>query len=493
MPVFSLEDLRSEVGGILDGKVLRNMGHSPYDTAWVARVAAAGAREPLFPEALAWVRRSQCEDGGWAPEVEYVSARILATLSCILAVVEFDGGPEARRMAEAGAHFVLRNWPRLETTDLLTNGFEVIACALIEEACAAGLPLADLRPHAAELRRTKLSRLPPSMLYSPERAMGYTFEFLYDDLDAERARDLQLSDGSIGASVASTAYYARRTGDVRARDYLRQVVEDQGIHNIPFGWPAVLFTLIWALRSLHMAGLMTREMVLPHLEFIDRRRTKYGLCWAPELQYGDSDDTAEGFALLYDFGFPVDWRTLQAYEADDCFKSVLGENSVGVSTNANILASIRGRNYPGFERAERKISELLISTQDEGGYWMDKWHASPYYGTSCAVRALGEAYRDKVGRGVKWILETQRPDGSWGAYRRGTPEETAYALQTLALWRDRGNEVETSSVSRALGYLASDAARTGSLPLWTGKCLYDPEAIVRATVLSARALWRDVG
>lgn len=53
---------------------------------------------------------------------------------------------------------------------------------------------------------------------------------------------------------------------------------------------------------------------------------------------------------------------------------------------------------------------------------------------------------------VQWVIQTQRDDGSWGYYDKGTAEETAYCLQALILYRKRVGPVPGSILDKAYHY-----------------------------------------
>jgi hypothetical protein len=91
------------------------------------------------------------------------------------------------------------------------------------------------------------------------------------------------------------------------------------------------------------------------------------------------------------------------------------------------------------------------------------------------------------------VLQTQRPDGSWGLWG-GTAEETAYALRTLlAVPGATGDSAAspthvTRALARGYGYLLQTTREQEDPPLWHDKDLYRPTAVVRAAVLGALRL-----
>jgi squalene cyclase len=184
----------------------------------------------------------------------------------------------------------------------------------------------------------------------------------------------------------------------------------------------------------------------------------------------------------------VDPSCLLAFEDESAFRTYhTVERNTSVSTNAHVLevldASIARRPELGarFAAPADKARAFLLDVQRADGSWTDKWHASPYYATSCAALALGSVPARTVG----WLLENQRADGSWGIWC-GTLEETAYALQIL---RHTG-AAAAGAIRHGLRFLreadtaaADDTVRT---PLWHSKELYSPLRVVDGLVSSTR-------
>lgn len=470
-----------------------DMGHSEYDAAWIARIPKPGTREPAFPEFVKEVRRGQdAKDGGWAPTVDYMSARILATLASILAVIEFDNGPEARRRAERGAAFVRGNWHRLKQEPDLTIGFELVAASLIEECCERGFDLHALRAETSALRDEKLSKVPEKLKYSPTFNLGYTIEFMGGAVDKEKAVALLAPNGSMSGSVASTAYFARQ-GNETAFRFCQQMAKEWGPKRTPCNMPSKLWTAIWLLYHFELAGLFPelRAELAPHLDFVSKQVGPHGLGWSTEVLYGDSDDTAVGLMLLHDTGYEVNWSLLNQYERPHGFVGFLAERGPSVSANAHVLEAILGRPHPGGAATADKVARFLLERRIEGAYWTDKWHASPYYVTSHAVLPLLRWDAASVQPSVRWLQETQRPDGGWGWFNRSSAEETAYALYALAICHLKGLPVDPAVLEGGLSFLEQyDGTESDALHphLWIGKGLYRPLLVIRASVLTAQIL-----
>lgn len=391
-------------------------------------------------------------------------------------------------------------WNRLDHDPEPALGFELVIAPLIEEACRFGLPLHHLLGPAQEIHAKKVAKITPEMIYSPRLSVGFSLEFVQDKLDAEKALQLRVSNGSLGDSVAATAHHARVTRDPTSHAFLRRIVDTYGPSNIPYA-EGNLWGPIWVLYNLEIAGLLPllREQAQPHLEHIRAHVHDEGVSWSSYVKYGDGDDTAIAFYVLDRAGFSIDWDLLRQYELPEGFLTFRVESHPSTSTNANVLSAIAKQPYQGSRETCNKLIDLLLSRRNLQGFWVDKWHASPLYPTSRAMRALtATAMRsadELVGSCVAWLVQTQRRDGSWGFFDAGTPEETAYAIQGLNAAARAGLAMDRDVIVRASAYLDSihdDAIYDQHPKLWIAKGLYGPRQVIRSAVISARMLARQL-
>ncbi|MBV9103290.1 MAG: squalene--hopene cyclase, partial [Candidatus Eremiobacteraeota bacterium] len=90
---------------------------------------------------------------------------------------------------------------------------------------------------------------------------------------------------------------------------------------------------------------------------------------------------------------------------------------------------------------------FLRRTQRADGAWYGRWGVNYIYGTWCAISALAavKSGADMIGRGVSWLVSVQNDDGGWGetchsyvdpsfgGVGRSTPSQTAWAVNALQL------------------------------------------------------------
>ncbi|MBC6458312.1 hypothetical protein HKK72_10430 [Actinomadura sp. HBU206391] len=323
--------------------------------------------------------------------------------------------------------------------------------------------------------------------------------------DARRVRTIRPEvTGTVGASPAATAAWlgeAPPASDDPARRYLEAVVGRYG-GPVPCGIPITVFERAWVIGWLVRGG--GRPSVPAELvESLAAAIEPVGASAAAGLP-PDADTTAGALYALSLLGVPRKPDVLWAYETDTHFCTWHGEDGLSVSTNAHVLEAFGQSLSTGAGRlgsASRyaatvaKVASWLREMQESDGSWLDRWHASPYYATACCALALDHFDRARselaVRQAVRWVLATQRTDGSWGRWV-GTAEETAYAMHVLLLARVARDEAWKTAVARGRAVLLRPAGKSEDPPLWHDKDLYLPTAIVRAAVIAALHLAAEV-
>ncbi|MFF4193156.1 prenyltransferase/squalene oxidase repeat-containing protein [Nonomuraea sp. NPDC001831] len=302
--------------------------------------------------------------------------------------------------------------------------------------------------------------------------------------------------GTVGASPAAAAAWlgGRVAGPVL--DHLEAVVRIHG-GPVPVGLPITVFERGWVLSWLVRAGVPVEvppEMIADLRAAIGPEGTPAG----PGLP-ADADTTSVALYALALLGSPYEPDCLWHFHDGAHFATWPGEQGVSISVNAHVLdafgqyAARRPDAAPRYGEAIAGLSAWLRDRQDPDGFWTDRWHASPYYATvSCALALAdfgGPESARAVAAAVRRVLDTQRPDGSWGRWT-GTREETSYAMQTLLLTPGRAEPRRRAAVERGLAYLTR-AAGERHVPLWHDKDLYVPVAVVRSAELAAAHLARS--
>jgi hypothetical protein len=312
--------------------------------------------------------------------------------------------------------------------------------------------------------------------------------------------------GAVGASPAATAAWLDECGARDPHNRSRLFLENVATrHNgpVPCGIPITIFERSWVLSGLARSGLASAVPATLVRGLADTLRPT-GVAAADGLP-ADADTTSVALFALALLGTPRSPESLWGFATETHFCTWQGEEGFSVSVNAHVLDAFglhlellaRGTAPEDaftskYVAAVDRITLLLREHQRADGSWTDRWHASPYYATMCCTLALHDygtgSAGDAVRRARRWILATQRDDGSWGHWE-GTAEETAYALQILALTAPAQEEVR-SSIARGKDFLlriAPDFASDDKFgpALWHDKDLYYPKAIVWTAVLSA--------
>jgi halimadienyl-diphosphate synthase len=197
-------------------------------------------------------------------------------------------------------------------------------------------------------------------------------------------------------------------------------------------------------------------------------------------------------------GYSVDPAILAQFEVREkyIFRTYEYERNPSIGTNVHALEALSLLpDYPNRDETKDRILAFIMSNRIFDTYWVDKWHASPYYATAHVLVGISKSAPGMLREcrsTVEWLAHTQRKDGSWGFFDRGTVEETAYALTAL-LYSNRLFSIDRDLLRRSVAYLYRETrgqfANYDHPPLWIGKPLYVPHDIVQASVLSALMLY----
>jgi squalene-hopene/tetraprenyl-beta-curcumene cyclase len=136
------------------------------------------------------------------------------------------------------------------------------------------------------------------------------------------------------------------------------------------------------------------------------------------------------------------------------FGEVIDPPSADVTAHAvEILATERD---PAALASAASGLRWLLDEQEPGGSWFGRWGVNHVYGTGaalCALAAAGVAADDpQVRRAVRWLEQHQNPDGGWGEDCRSyddpawigrgesTASQTAWALLGLHAAQEAGSD-----------------------------------------------------
>jgi halimadienyl-diphosphate synthase len=459
---------------------LRPVASMAYATAAAAALHADGTA--VFPKAVEWLRRHQHTDGSWGGTVFHPQDRLVSTLAALVALrdVRTDW---AQRAIAAGSRYLREHDEVWRTADAALIGFEVVAPDLVERAHTAGLVSADGLADLAALRAEKLSRFPSGLVTEQASSLLYSLEAVLALFRPQQVTRFVGPDGSLANNPAATVAAWTATGDPRCLTYLHRAAESTGDGGMPEVYPIDVFEPAWMLYLLGRAGLTppSAGRHVQRLMRLARERDGQGIGISEGFPAPDSDDTAMVANVLHAHGHDDTQllKALLAFETDTHFAGFAYERGAPVSANARILEAL-SRRPELYGPQITKTTAFLLDTRQDGAWWQDKWHLSPYYATAQVTAALPPQHLAGTWR---WLLDTQHPDGSWGM-GGGQPEETAYAILALDALRPH-HEPPLATYQRAHHYLRAHLGRDDYAELWIGKGLYTPTTVVRAAILAA--------
>ncbi|MEE1835708.1 prenyltransferase/squalene oxidase repeat-containing protein [Streptomyces sp. SP17KL33] len=502
MNVTSYAGLRDAAQDIVDEMIADPYGLTSPSVYETARMVASAPWLEGHRQRVEFLLAQQHEDGTWGGPAAY---GLLPTLSAVDALLSVAGTQDARRVAgavESGLAALTGRFPRnVELPD--TIAVELLVPWLIEQIDQR-LSLMDDRgdlPGRLDLRAdtgtlSGIRELLRQHTGIPEKTW-HSLEAL--GAPAVRSGTVTPMGGAVGASPAATAAWLGDPPHTDAAkaclEYLRQT---QARHGGPVSGITSItyFEVAWVVTALSGSGL---DVDIP-AQVADTLRTALGangLSAGPGLP-ADSDDTSAALHALDLLGKPESVDCLWEYDTGLYFTCFPKERTPSTSTNAHILVALADRCGQGdtrYDRAAERVGGWLVEQQQPDGRWTDKWHASPYYATACGAAAMarldGPRTSAALDDAIRWVLDTQHADGSWGRWE-GTGEETAYALQVLnhRAAPDRP-ALEAIRAGRAFlsGHVEDDRENP---PLWHDKDLYTPVRVIRAEILGTLSATRRV-
>ena len=457
-----------------------------YDTAWVARLAK---RYPgkKFEDAAEWLRRHQSEDGTWGASQLHYHDRFISTLAAIVALAEVGTDPRDKRRIKRGEDALWKLVSHLGRDDSDTVGFPVVAMSLAEDAAALGLdvPRPPIRYAAAYQKKVQ------GLLAQPKRdwrksPLSFSLEGLWRAVREDD--EVFEANHSIASSPAATAaYLLNYTPDEEALRYLQGIQEPDG--SIPALAPIDVFEITWSLNHLQSSGVMKPDnpdirRVLNYLYQLWSPVT--GLHYSTYFRVPDLDITAASFILLTWAGYDVNADIFEYFEMDDHFCTYREESNPSPAAHLRLLLALQAcPDHPKQPAWVQKVLAALRRYDENGSFWWDKWHTSPYYVSDVAVHALVQVDPQLARSRLKWILKTQNDDGGWGYLGKSTPEETAYCVDALLCWDRNIERIDADIFKQAEQFLISNSANQDYTPLWISKGLYTPRNIVKAVILNA--------
>ena len=478
------------------GQLLKHLGEGrvdgvAYDTAWVARLVDR-YDQPDFAAALKWLRQNQHDDGTWGAPIEHFHDRYISTLAAIVtlsALSPANQHPRDKRRIARGEQALWRLVGKLGRDDQDTIGFPLLSAALTEEATQLGLevPQPPVRYGAAYQHKVK-KLLAETHRNWRENTLSFSLEALRHAVS--ETDDVLDDNNSVGVSPAATAGYLLKFEHPTTIQYLLDAMLAEMSRIAPALAPIDTFEIAWSLNHLRCADLIT-----PQHPDVERCLNLLWNSWSQNVGIGysshsrltDLDCTSASFPALKWGGFAVDTDSFSFFETEDHFKCFRNETDPSSSIHVRLLAAVRtlDDSEPFKALWIEKILYALSNFDENGSFWTDKWHISPYYVNALAVRVLFGLDNEMVRSRLKWILRTQNDDGGWGFYDQSTPEETAYCLETLLWWDKHVERLDDAMLLEAADYLHPHLYDSTYVPLWIGKSLYSPYYPIKAVIIGA--------
>ena len=456
-----------------------------YDTAWLAW---------LYPQAQTWIAENQLPDGSWGSSVEYYQDRIICTLSAINALAATSTTKQDLIRIERGLAYLNRAMPCLKNNIVNTVAFELLLPGLIKRGENLGLPLGDLDKFVEPfipLYYNKRSLILRQMPHDPQLTLVYALEFLgFDELDHSTVDYLRTANGSIHNSPSATAFVEiANKGSIAGRFYLDALLDKYDCTAPAFA-PFELFEIVSTLHylDLHLDLNSLNPYLNSLIDFLKCGWSQQGIGFSMTF-LPDPINTSRAIKILNNTGTYTSAQVLETYEADKHYRCYPFERNISLEAHIHIIDALRAS--PSFPRQRAMLNKALaiLKNQLQASFITDKWHISPYYSTAHAIMALTGFADGLITKQVKWLLETQRENGSWSYYSdkpQACIEETAFVLLALMSVQDRQKNIPTEVMDKGYQFIIEHYQNVEDLPAqWINKSLYIPYHIVEAVILTA--------
>lgn len=481
----TIEDMRPGFGGGL-------LSVSEYDTGWLARLRMTDNPDELrYICALEWLMLAQNPDGSWSQPYPH---NIIPTISVVSALLDLPNAlkPQTAQALQNGLDFLAQKLPVWTPSTHESVGLEMLLPFYLAELAAHGVNF-HTRDEAlifAQMRQ-KLLRSGKAQALLRGGPLVHSIEALISHLDPEVMRQLLRPQGHVGNSVSATVSWVMCAGDdPRAIAWLDSVVARyNGV--APVAFPIDVLECAWVLLMLHpVAHLLDEGYVRTLMNRLDEAMTPEGVGWCQNAAIApDGDDTSVALALRGLYRQPQEPAELLKFEMEQTIASWTDERTASVSTNAHALeAALVNNTSPDARRLADKAAGFLLRARDADGSYSDKWHLSRTYPVHCVIMAFSRhpdlEWRKQVLPSVRWLLEQQKADGSWGDWVP-CAEDTALAVIALSRVADMAEVAEP--MRRGKLWLQEHYADPRPQQ-YIGKQLFLPDRIVEAEVLSALLL-----
>jgi halimadienyl-diphosphate synthase len=469
---------------------------SVYDIAWIAQLSEEGL--DIGKQAIEWLRANQLQDGSWGePNIPYYHERLVCTLIASITLSKYGDKHDQARLIRA-VNAIGKYINKLEQDPLgETIGFEMIVPTLHKEAKQLGLIVGD-HPYLnklSKMRQAKINALPNGFI-NRDSTVIFSAEMIQPEEYALLDKpNMMEQNGSIGCSPAASVWHFKNFPNDNSQNlilnFLEKVVSEKKL--APYIVPIDVFEIAWSLWNIALLpnldpGIL--ESCHPLLDFLERLWTPHGLSAVSEFPVPDGDTTAIVHEVMSLFNRPISIDGLLSFAGPSYFRCYQIESNPSISTNVHVLGALKNAGLPPEHPTSKIVRNFLYNSRLSNAYWNDKWHTSPYYTTGHAVIVSTNFDDDLAAPAADWIINTQNENGGWGSYL-STAEETAYALQALAVWHMHSNKVPPEVMRKGNAWLQTHTEDPQPF-LWIGKSLYKPTLVVRTAILSALALTDDI-
>ena len=145
-----------------------------------------------------------------------------------------------------------------------------------------------------------------------------------------------------------------------------------------------------------------------------------------------------------------------------------------VDITGRVLEALSHHGYSLKDKVVQRAVEFIKKEQEPDGSWFGRWGVNYIYGTMLCLRGLASVgvdhHEPMVQQAAEWLRMMQNPDGGWGetvgsyddSKLRGTGPSTASQTAWAVMGLLAANDLRSDSVTRGIAYLLETQRPDGS-------------------------------
>ncbi|MDH5403948.1 MAG: hypothetical protein OEY49_15730 [Candidatus Heimdallarchaeota archaeon] len=495
MSQIYLEEINEFINKIGSG----NMDGVIYDTAIIASLID-NIGEPRYMNQVNSVLSMQRSDYSWGADYYQPFDRLLTTASVLNMIVDLKlqlKNTEIQNIFDNGISWLNINHPKLIKSEYpIPVAFEFLYPFFISNIMGNTTSL-NINIDSLEKARKKKIEILDNVVYNQSTPLLFSMEGIVEnEKQAEMLAKFQSSNGSLGASPASTSIFLKykvKKAIFPAIKYIANSTTKKGQinHFNDYTYMNAAFSLYPLFKvKYHYTGEALKVRNLLSQPWNDK-----GIPFGKYFPIPDADDTAVALYVLHHYGDPSvtqKIKSLELYEEEHYFKTYLVENSPALMTNMHVLDAFLTIDKELYQPQIDKILNFIKNKVNLNPERMSKYNASTLIQTSNLlltliphIPELAEKYIDYIQNQLNFYKQNNMLNALCN-------DEISSSILGLLWAKQHGFEVDVAIIKEIKSIQDSHSynkSPNGSDFTWTSKVQYKPIQIDKANEYASKLIY----